>query len=103
MDGALEDCWLSPISIWEFGLLHARGRVVVEGGVHEWVRRSQSVLPWREASVNVEVALTSLRIELPGRDPADRFLAATALTYELELATLDADLVAAEWLPTVSG
>ncbi len=36
-------------------------------------------------------------------DPADRFLAATALVYELTLVTLDGRLVTTDWLPTLTG
>lgn len=42
-------------------------------------------------------------LELPHGDPADHFLAATALVYELTLVTLDRHLVSAAWLPTLSG
>lgn len=103
IDRRSDSCWLSPISIWEVGLLHQRGRIRIKGDFTAWLREARSQLPWREASINSEVALTSLNIELPHRDPADHFLAATALVYDLELATLDSTLASAEWLPTVSG
>jgi PIN domain nuclease of toxin-antitoxin system len=48
------------------------------------------------------VAVTSREIELPHQDPADHFLAATALVYDLELLTVDTHLADAEWLPTRS-
>ena len=46
-------------------------------------------LPLREAVINQEVAIQSRYIDLPHQDPADRFLAATALVYDLILVTAD--------------
>ena len=37
---------------------------------------------------------------LPHKDPADRFIAATALVYGLRLMTDDKRLLDASWLPT---
>lgn len=58
--------------------------------------------PCREAPLNSEIARLSLEVDLATDDPADRFLAATATVFELELATVDRGLIAADWLPTVS-
>jgi len=46
--------------------------------------------------------MASLELDLQHRDPADRFLAATALVYGLTLATIDDRLVSADWLPSRS-
>lgn len=96
------DCWLSPVSVWELGKLAERGRVEIAGDYRDWVVEAGRAFPLREATLNNEIALTSLELELPTRDPADRFLAATALVFELELVTLDRELLEAEWLPTRS-
>jgi PIN domain nuclease of toxin-antitoxin system len=42
-----------------------------------------------EAGLTHEIALHSRMIELPHRDPADRFIAATALVNGFHLATSD--------------
>jgi PIN domain nuclease of toxin-antitoxin system len=57
--------------------------------------------PLHLADLNTE-ALSSLDLELPHRNPADRFLAATALVFDLTLATVDRRLVEANWLSTQS-
>jgi PIN domain nuclease of toxin-antitoxin system len=49
-----------------------------------------------------EVALVSHELALRHRDPADRFLAASALVYDLTLLTVDERLRRARWLPTRS-
>lgn len=81
--------WLSPISVWELGLLADRGRVRLGVPLREWVPRSRTVLPLREAPVNVEVALAADEVERTVTDPADRFIAATGRVYELTLLTVD--------------
>jgi PIN domain nuclease of toxin-antitoxin system len=82
--------------------LAERGRVEISGDYRDWVAKAGGAFPLREAALNNEVVLTSLELELPTKDPADRFLAATALVFELELVTLDRELLGAEWLPTRS-
>lgn len=94
--------WLSPISVWELGMLAARGRVEIRGEYRAWLREALSRMPLHEAYLTTEVALKSREIKLPHRDPADRFLAATALVYELTLVTVDRRLVEARGLPTLS-
>ncbi len=53
-------------------------------------------LPFREAVINQEVAIQSRKINLPHQDPADRFLAATAIVYDLTLVTADRRLIDAK-------
>lgn len=93
-------CWLSPISVWEIGLLAARGRIDLVGDFHDWASRALAGFPLKDARLNREVALTAHKIELAHRDPADYFLAATALVYDLTLLTVDHRLTEASWLPT---
>lgn len=102
LDRSMETCWLSPISIWELGMLAARGRIRLDTSLRPWVARASVQFPLKEAPLNHEVALISHEITLPHRDPADHFLAATALVYDLTLMTVDGHLTQAAWLPTRS-
>ena len=102
MDRALSQLWLSPVSVWELSLLHARGRVALDPGPRGWITDALRALPLEEASMTTEVALRSGELDLGHRDPADHFLAATALVYGLTLVTVDARLTAAPWLPTLA-
>ncbi len=88
------DLWLSPVSVWEALLLIERGRVEVDADASDWIRDALSATPVKEASLNHEVAIRSRTIDLPHRDPADRFLAATAEVFELTLVTDDRRLLA---------
>lgn len=103
IDGSPGEIWLSPISVWELGMLDARGRVRLEGGdVRAWVDEAERRFPVQDAPLNREVALVSGELRLPHRDPADRFIAATALVHDLTVLTVDARLTAATWLRTKS-
>jgi PIN domain nuclease of toxin-antitoxin system len=102
MDGALGELWLSPISVWELGMLEQRGRVGFPSGFRRWTEEALRVFPLKDAPVMREVALRSREVRLPHRDPADRFLAATALIYGLTLITADERLAAARGIPTRS-
>lgn len=94
--------WYSPISAWEIGLLHIRGRVRLEGGPRAWMETALARFPLTEAALTREVALRSTELDLRHGDPADRLLAATALVHGLTLLTVDERLLAAGWLPTRS-
>jgi PIN domain nuclease of toxin-antitoxin system len=99
---SLDECWLSPVSVWEAGILRDRGKIRLEGDFRTWFEESRRRLPLRTAPLNAEVALASLESDLPHRDPADRFLAATARTYQLTLVTADGRLLDCESLATLS-
>jgi PIN domain nuclease of toxin-antitoxin system len=99
---AAGDLWLSPVSVWELGLLHLRGRVRLDPGPRGWITDALTALPLIEAPVTHEVAQRSNELELVHRDPADRFLAATVLVYRLTLVTVDERLLSVPWLPTRS-
>jgi PIN domain nuclease of toxin-antitoxin system len=55
-----------------------------------------SVVPTKEAPLTHEVAMETRRISLPHRDPADRFLVATANVFGLTLVTADEVLIKAK-------
>jgi PIN domain nuclease of toxin-antitoxin system len=95
LENPSNELWLSPISTWELILLVEKGRVILETNPISWIRDVFRKIPFREAPVNHEVAIQSCVIELPHQDPADRFLVATALVYDLTLVTADDRLLAA--------
>lgn len=85
--------WLSPISVWETLALAERGRVRLDSEPRAWVVEALSKTPVQEATLNFEVAVRSREILPSHRDPADRFLVATALVYDLTLVTADEALL----------
>lgn len=84
--------WLSPISVWETVILAEKGRVVLRPDPASWIRTVLSKLEFHEAKINYEIALQSRALKLRHQDPADRFLAATAMVYQLTLVTADRNL-----------
>lgn len=96
------ELWLSPISVWEVMLLAQKGRISLQSDTATWIEQSLKSLSIHEAPLNHQIALLSRQIDLSHQDPADRFIAATALYYQLQLATVDTRLTATTWLLTVS-
>lgn len=88
------ELWLSPISLWELTVLVDKGRVVLNADLEEWLAQALERSGVREAPLTHQVALETRRMALPHRDPADRFLAATAKVFGLSLVTADRHLQA---------
>ena len=72
-------------------MLHDKGRVYLAADVKEWI--AQNTAPFREAPLTHEIAVAARELTLRQRDPADRFLAATAQVLDLTLVTADAHLL----------
>lgn len=85
--------WLSPVSTWELTMLVEKGRIKLDRNVGKWVVQALEEAPFLEAPLTHEVALETTRFELPHRDPADRFLVATARLLNLTLVTADRSLI----------
>ena len=94
MKNALEEpsntLWLSPISIWEMLMLHEKDRIRIDhSDPVKWIRNVLNTIPFKEAPLNHEAAVQSRQVKLSHQDPADRFLVATALVYDLIFMTVD--------------
>jgi len=96
------ELWFSPISVWEILVLAEKKRIMLKGDRIKAVRRIFQRIPFKEAPINREVAIQSRQVKLSHQDPADRFLAATALVYNLTLVTADKRLIEAESVPILS-
>jgi PIN domain nuclease of toxin-antitoxin system len=96
------DLWLSPISIWETIVLAEKGRINLQPTTDQWINRALNALSVQEAPLTHAIAILSRQIELPHQDPADRFIAATAIHHNLTLATVDYHLTNSSWLSTIS-
>lgn len=96
------ELWLSPISIWETLILAEKGRLTLEPTSEKWIQKSLEELDTKEAILTNEIAILSRQLDLIHQDPADRFIAATAVHYGLTLATVDANLTQATCLNTLS-
>lgn len=96
LESETNELWFSPISIWEILLLAERGRIEFTSDPQTSVRTMLDRLPLKEAVINREVAIQSRNLDLPHQDPADRFLGATAVVYDLTLVTADSRMMNSE-------
>ena len=102
LESSQNELWISPITLWETVVLAEKGRIILQPDPEAWVRTALSKAPMKEAPINSEVALLSQKIRLPHRDPADRFIAATASVFGLTLVTEDNKLHKIEGVQVLS-
>ena len=96
LENLSNELWLSPISTWELLILIERGRVLLDRDPKTWILEVFQKIPFKEAPLNHQVAIASRFLAFSHQDPADRFLAATALVYDLTLVTADERLIDSE-------
>jgi PIN domain nuclease of toxin-antitoxin system len=85
--------FLSPVSIWETILLLEKKKIEIKQDFGEWFERSRTELELQEAPFDWKVVHELRFMMLGHKDPADRFLAATAKAYDLTLVTADQRLL----------
>lgn len=101
LENASNELWVSPLSVWEIITLAEKGRVILEPDPITWIRKVFSTVPLKEALLNNEIAIRSHRVALAHKDPVDRFLAATAVVYDLTLVTADERLLRSQDFATL--
>ena len=84
---------LSAISVWELHLLVEKRRIPVNDP-KSWLQNAFAILPVSEAPITFAIAQRSRHLPLPHQDPADRFIAATAVEMRIPLMTVDSHLLA---------
>ena len=88
------ELFVSPISAWEMTMSILKGRLKVNMPAGAFVDKVFSNNKLQIAPLEPEIAINSCL--LPGnlhQDPADRFIAATAIRYGLRLVTRDERLI----------
>jgi PIN domain nuclease of toxin-antitoxin system len=85
--------YLSAVSVWEAILLLEKKRIRPIGDFGEWFKKSKLDLDLVEVPLTWEIAHEIRYTILGYRDPADRFLVATAKVYDLTLVTADERLL----------
>ncbi len=96
------ELWLSPISIWETLILAEKKKIILNPDPATWIQNSLQQLDTQQAPLSNEIAIISRQLQLEQQDPADRFIAATAIHLQLTLATVDQHFTKVDWLPTLS-
>lgn len=88
------DIRVSVLSVWEVGMLEAKGRIELPFSCLEWVQRALRAPGVSLAPLTAEIAVASSR--LPGGfhgDPVDRILIATARSLGAALVTQDSHIL----------
>ncbi|MCY3599233.1 MAG: type II toxin-antitoxin system VapC family toxin [Gemmatimonadetes bacterium] len=94
---------LSPVSVWEALVLAEKGRVLLKPDPWSWIRTALTVRPMTEIPLTFDIAFGSRSIRLGQGDPADRFIAATAMVHDRTLVTADASLLACPDIKAMPG
>ncbi len=80
---------VSAISCWEVVQLHKRGRIELMMDVNQWLDKALAGSGVECIAINREIAARAASLGDVHRDPADRFIMASAITTGLPLLTLD--------------
>ena len=81
---------VSAVSCSEVALLSERGRITLPVPLNEWIGLALRYPGVRALDLTPDVAVASTQLAEPlHRDPADRFLIATARHYDCPLVTSD--------------
>jgi PIN domain nuclease of toxin-antitoxin system len=84
-----ENVFVSAVSCWEVVMLHQRQRIELTKPLNDWFQLALEksaivVLPVTEA-----IAVNAAQLAFYHRDPADRFIIATALINDCQLMSFD--------------
>jgi PIN domain nuclease of toxin-antitoxin system len=80
------------ISFWEAAQLHRAGRIALPYAAERW-RAEMLGAGIQEIPVDGHIGIVATELTDLHRDPADRFIIATALRHDAELITADAAIL----------
>lgn len=78
---------ISAVSCWELAQLIRKKRIILPIPVKEWVELA--TINVEILSLNKEIALLAETLPFHHKDPADRFIIATSLFYQMPIISLD--------------
>ncbi len=102
VEGGEHELALSCITYWEMEFLDRKGQVDFGGDVRSWIEFAHGEYPVTEIPIDRRIALDSQSPDLPGKDPADRFIAATTRVTDAILLTHDQRLLDSSAVPTLA-
>jgi PIN domain nuclease of toxin-antitoxin system len=92
---------VSSMSLWEIAMLAMHGRLELAVDSQGWINRVEALPFLTFVPVDNRIAVSSVHLELPHRDPADRIIAATAIALGATLVTGDARIRACRAVQTL--
>lgn len=87
-----EALFISAITPWEVAVLARKGRLAFSLDTRHWLEEALRVPGITVVPLDGRTALEAAHLDLPHPDPADRFIAATALRLGAILVTKDTRL-----------
>ncbi len=86
----IQDILISPMSIWEIGMLVEKNRIQVDMDVEDWIEQALDIPGIQLCPITPRISIHSTRLsgEVHG-DPVDRLLIATAYEENAVLVTCD--------------
>lgn len=81
--------YISSITIWEVLILAEKRKILFNQPVISWINQAIISLSIQQLAITTDIVIKSRELELPHQDPADRFIAATAIVHDLTLITVD--------------
>ena len=85
---------IADVTLLEIAMLEKKGRIALSVPLREYLRNLQSNYP--ALAVDADIAALAMNLELPGADPFDRVIVATAIHHRLPLATRDRAIAGAK-------
>ena len=92
---------VSPMSIWEVGMLASRGRIRLRLPLSQWAGELLSGPRVLELPVTSEIAVLAAGLGGMHGDPADRIIIATAMQHGCKLVTCDEAIARGGMVETV--
>ena len=81
--------YVSPVSRWEIALKHRIGKLELSLPPDEWFEMLKRAYGFSVLPLDEPVMIEAARLPLIHRDPADRFIIATAKIHSLDIVTGD--------------
>ncbi len=81
--------YISSMTIWEVLILAEKRKILFNQPVISWINQAIVSLSVQQLAITTDIVIKSRELELPHQDPADRFIAATAVVHDLTLITVD--------------
>jgi len=86
---ASKESFVRAISAFEIGYKHAQGKLELPSAPAIWFQETCAARGIRTLPINESIALRASQLPLHHRDPADRFIIATALEFDERILTPD--------------
>lgn len=80
---------INVMSCWELAKLVKRNRITLPFPLRQWIDLSSQYNDIRVLPVQTDIALLAEKLPEHHRDPADRFIIATSIFYNMPLVSLD--------------